>query len=319
MTDPVFTPTRLESPTGAALALYHLAAAWPARGAVQIHHGLAEHAGRYGEFAAFLSARGYHVYAHDHRGHGATTAPDAPPRLFAEEDGWAAVMADAEAVNAHIRAAHPRLPVIAFGHSMGGVIAFNQILRAPDSLAGAAVWNSNLALGALTAAMRGLLALEGIFTDPAAPGRLMNALTFQAWNRRFKPNRTEFDWLSRDESRVDAYVRDPLCGWPASISLWRDFVTGVEYAEDPGHWTSAAKLLPLQLVGGRKDPATNEGEAVEKLSHRLKAAGFTDIDTVIFPEARHETLNEPNRETAYALFADWAGRVSAGRGAGRKA
>ncbi len=313
MTDPVFTPTRLMSPTGADLALYHLPAAWPARGSVQIHHGLAEHACRYAEFAAFLAARGYHVYAHDHRGHGATTAPDAPPRLFAEEDGWAAVMADAEAVNAHIHAAHARLPVIAFGHSMGGIIAFNQLLRAPETLTGAAVWNSNLALGPLTAAMRAVLALEGLFTDRAAPSRLMNALTFETWNREFKPNHTEFDWLSHDEARVDAYVRDPLCGWPASISLWRDFVSGMEYGEDSDHWSASAKLQPLQLVGGREDPATRHGRGVEMLSRRLKAAGFTDIDTVICPEMRHETLNEQKRETAYALFADWADRVTAAR------
>lgn len=301
-------PTTFNSPSGAKLTLYSMAAEGEARGAIHINHGLAEHAARYGDFAAFLSTRGYHVYAHDHRGHGHTEAPETPARQFG---GWDKVMDDAAAVNAMIHKAHPNLPVIVFGHSMGGVIALNHLMRAPQSVSAAAIWNANAALGPLTMLMKGLLALEGLVGGGSKPSALMNALTFTAWNKRFKPNRTEFDWLSRDEDAVDAYVADPDCGWPAPVSLWKDFVTGMDFAGSSGPLQAIPNAMPVQLLGGGHDPATDSGKTMKTLSRRMTRAGLENVETHILPQTRHESLNEINRMDAYELFADWAGRVTA--------
>lgn len=309
MSDPAI-PTVFESPTGAKLALYRMAAQGEPRGAVHINHGLAEHAARYGPFADFLASRGYHVYAQDHRGHGQTTAPDAPARQFG---GWNKVMEDVAAVNAAIREASPGLPVIIFGHSLGGIVALNHLMRAPETVDGAAIWNSNASLGPLTLAMKGLLGVEGLVGGKGQPSGLMNALTFAEWNKRFKPNRTDFDWLSRNHEAVDAYVADPLCGWPASIALWRDFVAGIEYAQSTAPLKKIPDALPIQLVGGGQDPATDNGKAIEKLSLRMKDAGLENVQTAIFPDSRHETLNDLDREEAFSLFADWADRATAAR------
>ena len=141
MTD--FSPFTLSSPTGADLALRHMPSHGPARGIVQINHGLAEHAARYARFARFLAARGYEVYAHDHRGHGATRAPGSIPGAFASRDGASRVIADVAAVHALIAERHPGLPVVTLGHSMGGLIALNFAEAHPSASAALAVCNSN--------------------------------------------------------------------------------------------------------------------------------------------------------------------------------
>lgn len=300
----------LPSPTGARLALYTAEAKGTPRGIVHINHGLAEHAGRYAPFAEFLASRGYHVGAHDHRGHGATTAEDGAPRRYADKDGWTKVMGDVSAVEDSLRATWPGLPLIVFGHSMGAVIAFNQALRQPEKLAGAAIWNGNMTLGELASFMKLILWFEAAVGGEFTPSLTLDQMTFKSWNKNFPERRTDADWLSRDPDEVDKYVNDPVCGWPASVSLWRDFLEGSAYAEDRANFTNVPRDLPFHLVGGSKDPATLQGKAMRTLYKRLKKAGFTDVDFHLLKGFRHETLNEIGREAQMAAFADWLDRVT---------
>ena len=314
--DSDFTIENLPSDSGASLRLYTLAAAteYP-RAVVQINHGLAEHAGRYQRFARFLSARGFHVYAHDHRGHGHTHAPDASLGVFADAPpggGWQTVLDDVAAVRRHIAATHPGLPVVCFGHSMGGLIAFSYALRWPLGLAGLAIWNSSFAGGAQTTAAKTVLATERILLGPEKPSRVLPAITFRAWNGKFKPNRTAFDWLSRDDAEVDAYVADPLCGFDASVSMWRDLFVGVEAGADAANFTTLPKDLPIHLVGGEHDPATEGGKAVRVMDNRLRRAGFSNVSCTVYTDTRHETLNELNRDKAQEDFAAWLDEVLGG-------
>ncbi|MGP1275073.1 MAG: alpha/beta fold hydrolase [Caulobacterales bacterium] len=306
-----FQPEFVDSATGARLCLRVMEAEGPARGIVMIHHGLAEHGGRYERFARYLASRGYHACAHDHRGHGQTSAPDAPPRVYALKDGWMKVMGDARFVREHMMARFPGLPLIVFGHSMGGVIAMNQAMDEHQHLAGVAVWNANLALGGLAGLMRALLWIEGLFRKPAGPSLWLNALTFEAWGKQVKKARTDCDWLSRIPEEVDAYIADPLCGWPASRLLWRDFVNGFERGEDGARLENMARDLPIHLAGGGADPATNNGKAVKILAGRLYNNRFTRVTLRHDPKARHETLNEIGYEQAMSDLADWADRIIA--------
>lgn len=304
-----FQPEFVESATGARLALRVMEAQSPAKAIVMIHHGLAEHGGRYERFARHLAGRGYHVSAHDHRGHGQTTAPDAPPRVYALKDGWTKLMGDARFVREHMEARYPGLPVIVFGHSMGGVIAMNQAMDEHTDLAGVAVWNTNLALGSLTGVMRAVLWLEGLVRKQTEPSLWLNALTFEAWGKRVRKARTDCDWLSRIPEEVDAYIADSYCGWPASRVLWRDFVNGFERGEDGARLENMARDLPIHLAGGGGDPATNNGKAVKTLAGRLYNNRFTRVTMRFDPNARHETLHDIGHEQAMSDFADWADRI----------
>jgi alpha-beta hydrolase superfamily lysophospholipase len=297
------------SPSGAALNLYSRRADGPALGVVQINHGLAEHAARYARFADFLASEGFHTYAHDHRGHGHTTAPDAPPRIFSTEgDGAAKVLADVEAVHDLIADEQSGLPVIVFGHSMGGQIALDFVLRRPERVRAAAIWNANFSAGFLGRLAQAILAYERFRLGSDMPSRLLPRLTFEAWAKAVPDRRTDFDWLSRDPGEVDKYVADPLCGWDASVSMWRDVFDLIFIGANDGNFAGVPKDMPFHLIGGDEDPATDGGKAVLHLAGRMRRMGFSGLFSKIWPETRHESLNELNRDAIMQQFSVWAKR-----------
>lgn len=301
--------SKLASPTGAILNLYVRDADAPARAVVQINHGLAEHAARYGRFADFLAARGYHVYAHDHRGHGGTSAPGAPLGRFAQKDGVEYVLADVGAVHDRIADQHPGLPVVIFGHSMGGLIALNFTLRHSEPIAAAAIWNANFSAGMLGRLAQAILAFERFRLGSDVPSRMLPKLTFGDWAKKVPNARTAFDWLSRDPAEVDLYVADPLCGWDASVSMWIDIFDLVFAGADDRNFAAVRKDLPFNLAGGERDPATDGGKAVEALASRMRRMGFSNLVSKVYMETRHESLNEINREPIMADFAAWLDRT----------
>lgn len=295
---------RLETPT-ASLAYHHQQAKGDANGILLICHGLAEHSRRYATFANAMVSRGYHVYAHDHRGHGETTADDAPIGRFARRDGVKVVIDDVAAMRDHAARHYPGLPVILFGHSMGGLIALNAAISHPEKFDALAVWNSNFNPGLAGRAAQVILRTERALKGSDVPSSLLPKLTFETWGRSVPNHRTLFDWLSRDPVAVDKYIADPLCGFDASVSLWLDVFELTFRATQRSLLDRLAKDMPINLVGGGKDPATDNGRAVVWLSNHLKAAGFRRIDTQIYQDMRHETLNEIGADTAISAFADW--------------
>lgn len=299
----------LQTPTGAALNYYVRHAGTPARAVVQINHGLAEHAARYARFADFLSGYGSHVYAHDHRGHGYTKAPNAPQGKYGAPDGGQKVIADIAALYDLIGKEHPGLPVIAFGHSMGAIITLNFLFKHSARVQAAAMFNGNVSAGLLGRLAQAILAWERFRLGSDMPSRILPKLTFQDWGRKVPNHRTLFDWLSRDPSEVDKYIADPLCGWDASVSLWQDLFGFVFAGADDGNFATVRRDLPVYLVGGEKDPATDGGKAVQKLASRMKALGFSNLDSRIYAETRHESLNEVNRDAVMDDFVAWANRI----------
>jgi alpha-beta hydrolase superfamily lysophospholipase len=293
------------SPTGATLAVRHVPATITPRAVVQINHGLAEHAARYQRFARFLAARGYHVYVHDHRGHGATRAPDSIPGAFASGDGASKVIADVAAIHALIGERHPGLPVVTFGHSMGGLIALNFAETHPAASAALAVWNSNFNAGLAGRAGQAALRLEAFFKGSDTPSTILPKLTFQAWANAMPDRRTDFDWLSRDPLEVDLYVVDPLSGWDATVSMWQDVFRLIYAGADAANLAKLPKALPIHLIGGAEDPATDKGEAVNWLAEQMQKSGLSDVTVEILAGTRHETLNEINRDQSMDSFAAW--------------
>ena len=142
----------------------------------------------------------------------------------------------------------------------------NFALRYPETVNGLACWNSGIETGILPRASRIILSLESFFRNTHLPSLIAWKLSFDAWNSKFKPNRTNFDWLSQDENEVNLYVNDSLCGFEASISMWRDIIEGVFFAGNNKNLIKLEEKLPVHIVGGSSDPCTNNGKDMEKLS-----------------------------------------------------
>ncbi|MEL6921511.1 MAG: alpha/beta hydrolase [Pseudomonadota bacterium] len=301
-----YEPFEIASPTGAKLSVRLAAPQGPAPAIVHINHGLAEHSARYHRFADALVAAGFAVIAHDHRGHGLTKADDAGRGVFSSSnDGIDHVMADCAAVQTHAAEALGPLPVIMFGHSMGGLITMNYALRHADRLAGAAIWNSNFTGGMLGRVGQLLLGYERMRLGSDVASQIMPKLTFQDWAKKIDARRTDFDWLSRMPDEVDAYINDPDCGWDASVSLWQDIFKMVFAGGRVDRVQDSARALPFMLVGGGHDPATFGGKAVNTQANRMRGAGFSSVLHKHYPDARHETLNDLDADRAIADFVAW--------------
>ena len=241
------------------------------RAVVQVQHGLAEHAARYRRFGEALAAVGYLVYAPDGRGSGRTAAG-----RYGEwgPDGWPGWVDDLARLNTRIRQDNPALKVALFGHSMGSFASQQYVLDHSGDI-------DALILSGTTE-VSGLAAM----LDSDEPADL------SAFNAPFE-NRTGYEWLSRDESEVDAYVADEACGFAAPK------LTGIATlaeAADPQRLAGIRSDLPILLVSGSDDPLAGGGAAVETVAQRYLDAGVRDVQARIYPQARHELLNETNRD-----------------------
>lgn len=303
----------IASPSGASVSVRRSDVPEPCA-VVQVNHGLAEHSARYRRFAETLAGHGIATYAHDHRGHGHTTAPQAPRGSFGPLPAADLVLDDVLAVHEQIASDHPGVPVIVFGHSMGGLIALNFVLRHHKRVAGAAIWNAPRSAGVLGQAARLALAWERMRLGSDVPSRILPALSFRPWGKRFSETGTGFDWLSRDTDEVRKYADDPLCGWDASVGMWRTVFEFGLRADKDASFADIDRELPLHLVGGAHDPATNDGKDMTRLAQRLRRMGFSNLKSTIYPDTRHESLNETNRDEITADLIDWIeGQVLADR------
>jgi len=294
-----------QSSSGSKINLYSLLPMGEVRAIIHITHGMAEHALRYSRFASKLANASYAVFAHDYRGHGFTEANDAPQGVFGKSDGFSLVLEDQNEVISLIKERLPNKPIICFGHSLGSIINLNFALKYPNQANAFACWNSGIETGLLPQISRKILALEALIRNPKLPSLFAWKLSFGAWNAKFKPNRTEFDWLSQDEEEVDLYLEDPLCGFDVSISMWRDILDGVFYAGNKKNLRTLPKELPVHIIGGSQDPCTNNGRDMEKLAVKLQNNGLSDVTCKILEYTRHESLNEINRDQTTALFISW--------------
>lgn len=249
-------------------------------------HGMGEHGLRYARFAESLTEAGFVVYAPDHRGHGATVSRSDQLGDFGAA-GWSGLVDDLEAVVARAQADHPGLPLVLFGHSMGSMAVQDLLTRGGVTLE--------------AAALSGTTAVDIMATATADP----DVDVFEAMNGAFAPNRTDSDWLSRDEAEVDRYVADPLCGFTVSEASSAALAEAGGVYSQPEAIARIPKTLPLYLFAGDKDPVGGNGALVELVAQRYREAGIERVDVKLYAGARHEVLNETNRDEVTADFLAW--------------
>ena len=272
---------------------------------VQVAHGMAEHSGRYERFAQALTGAGYAVYAEDHRGHGRTSDGDDTGYLT-DSDGWNAVVEDLAAVTARASSEHPGLPVVLFGHSMGSFLSRSYAMAHGHDLAALVLCGTAGDPGALGKVGKGVAALEARTLGRRHTSKTMNTLTFGQYNAAFKPNRTDFDWLSRDPVEVDAYIADPRCGEVFTAGFYVDLLGGLEQINRDDQVARIPDDLPVLLISGDMDPVGGKaGKGVTAVAAQLRKAGVRDVTLTLYPGARHELLNETNRDEVTADVLAW--------------
>jgi alpha-beta hydrolase superfamily lysophospholipase len=275
------------------------------KAALQIAHGLVEHAGRYGRLAEALTGAGYAVYAGDHRGHGRTAPTPEDLGFFAEHDGWRKCVDDLWVLNQHIAANHPGLPIVLIGHSMGSFMAQHFISEHGEALSGVILAGSDGKPARRTRALRTIARIERLRLGPRGRSALVHSLAFGSLNKQFAPVRTEADWLSRDSAEVDKYVADPLCSFRPTLQLWVDLLGALDEIANPARQALIPKQLPISVIAGTRDPTSANSKGLKQLLCAYRAAGLQRVSYRFYPEARHELFNETNRDEVTRELIAW--------------
>jgi len=281
------------------------------RAAIQLVHGLAEHSARYAGLATALTAKGYAVYAHDLRGHG-RTAPEAELGYFAARDGWQTCISDVLGLNRAIAVELPGAPIGLLGHSMGSFLAQQFIAEHGNSLFAVVLSASNGRPPPIAALGRLIARVELLRLGPRGKSPLLQQLMFGEFNKRFKPARTAFDWLSRDASEVDRYIADPLCGFEFTVRLAVDLLDALGPLLSPSNIARIPKRLPILVLSGAQDPV---GSNLQNLIETYRAAAL-NVTTRLYEGGRHEMLHETNRAEVASDIAAWFDATLAFRASG---
>lgn len=274
------------------------------RGVVLLSHGMVEHIGRYHDFMVFLANHGYAVLGHDHLGHGKTARDREHLGYFAPQNGYQYLIRDIHQLERISQDMFPGCRRFLIGHSMGSLVARLYSVKYPHSMDGVVFLgtpgpNPMASLGMLLAGR--FEHRDGEFSRPA----LLQKLTLEAMNKKFVPSRTPKDWISRDEEAVDRNLADELCNFTFTVSGFRDLYSMLELASAPDWARKYPKDLPTMILSGDCDPVGDFGRGVLKVYNRLLQAGVSDLTFELYPGARHELLQEINREEVYQDILEW--------------
>lgn len=264
-----------------------------ARGVVQMLHGVGEHAGRYGALIGALTRAGFHVYADDHRGHGRTGIRQhgGPARLGRLGKGGLYAARDAVwQLTGIIRDENPDLPLVLFGHSWGSFLAQMLVNDHPDA------WDAVVLSGS---ALR-------------MPGSLNAAPLNARWAGH---DATGYEWLSRDPAVWQQFHDDPLTTGVPLLKLFGPIEAAKLYGRPATELRAArgGSDLPLLLMVGRDD-SVGGPRSVHKLAEEYRTrSGFSDITTLVYPDARHEIFQELQQDEVRADLLAWLGARIAAR------
>ncbi|MBR3704443.1 MAG: lysophospholipase [Oscillospiraceae bacterium] len=275
------------------------------RGVVQIAHGVAEYGARYAPFADYLCKNGYVVVANDHLGHGKSLIEGRPMVYLGDENGWENVVKDIESIRARTAKVFAGKPYFLFGHSMGSFLARTYLIRYPGKLTGCVICGTGHMNALIVAAGKMVADAEIKRLGRASYSERVDQLAFGAYNKRFAPNRTGFDWLSVNEKNVDAYIADPLCGGRSTLGLFRDMMDGIGIITDRANMEKMDKNMPVFFIAGDKDPVGDMGKGVETAYRCFNKAGVQDVSIKLYHGLRHEILNEKTNQYVFLDVLNW--------------
>ncbi|MBL4932793.1 alpha/beta hydrolase [Clostridium paridis] len=280
------------------------------KGMIQIFHGMAEHSGRYKEFAEYLNRKGFIVYSSDHRGHG-KTADTVEEIGIIGEDGFNAIVEDKHLIFEQMKQEHPELPMFLLGHSFGSFLAQEYIIRYGKELKGVVLSGSAAQKGA-EVYLGGLISsFQREISGEKKQSKLLDTLSFGSYNKRFKGDGYKFSWLSTDLKEVKKYEEDPFCGAVFSIGFFYYLMKGLRNLYKKERLKLIQQELPIFIISGEDDPVGGYGKLVKGLFEIYKEIGIRDVTLKLYPGFRHEILNEVKKREVYEDILNWLNHIYA--------
>ncbi len=270
-----------------------------------IVHGMAEHSGRYAEFAQFLADHGVAVATYDQLGHGKTVKSAKDLGFFGHEHPVQSLLKDVIVMADSLKARHPTVPHFVMGHSMGSFIVRNVLKHHARNFSGAILMGT-ADTNPLT---KILLPVNKLLTKvaPKKPNTLIANTMNKVLNSKLNnsTSSSEFAWLSEDAAAVEAYEADPLNGFAFTNNGFLTLFTLMEAGLKKDWAATIARDFPMLLVSGENDPIGDMGRDIRKIANRLDKQHFDHISVQLYPHMRHEPLHEKNKEQVYQDILDW--------------
>lgn len=259
---------------------------------VIIIHGLAEHAKRYGRFARALNDANISAISMDLRGHGESI--DDGLGYFVKKDGVKTVLNDISSLYHYTSKTYKDKKIILFGHSMGSIFARCIMQTTNDKyekyiLSGVTI--NKPVLRDIAPYLSGFMTIFG----EKKGSKFLDSLSFGSYNKAIESPRTSFDWLSRDEAEVDKYIEDKKCGFAATARMFKEVSKAILFSLKDENINNMDKDIPIFIISGALDPAGSNGYDAKYIYDSYKNAGL-NVEYKIYDDARHELLNETNRD-----------------------
>ena len=275
-----------------------------------IVHGMSEHSGRYADFAQFLADQGIAVATYDQLGHGQTIKSIDELGFFGDEHPVQTLLKDVVIMADSLKARHPQVPHFIMGHSMGSFIVRTVLKHHAQEFTGAILMGTADA----NPLVKMLLPLNKLLAK-AAPKKpntffaeIMNKLLNSKLDNRISAS--EFAWLSEDSANIRAYEADPLTGFTLTNSGFLALFTLMQAGLHKGWATTINKDFPMLFVSGENDPVGNMGRDIRNVISNLNNQGFTNINSRLYPNMRHEPLHEQHHSVVYRDILHWLRNLS---------
>ena len=270
---------------------------------VQLVHGMEEHIGRYEEFANFLAKNGFLVVGHDHLGHGRTVKKEDERGFFTDENGWFYLAEDIHILQNKMKHEYFNIPYIIMGHSMGSLLTRTYVTLYKDNLDGIIITGtSGQKAGLLTGKL--LAKLLMIFKGKKYKSKMLANLVTGSFNSQFKPNKTPVDWTTSDEKVIEEHLKDTIPHCKFSVSAYYELFRGSMYLNKKKNIEKTPNV-PILIFSGEKDPVGEKGKGVKRVYNMLKKTKKEDVTLKLYPNGRHEMLNEVNRKEVFEFVLNW--------------
>lgn len=274
------------------------------KGAIQIIHGMAEHSDRYDDFARYLNNYGFIVFADDHRGHG-RSEENKESLGYLGEDGFNKIVEDEYIITNFIKSNYDNLPIYIFAHSFGSFIGQEYITRYSKSINGIVLSGSAMKKGLDIKAGAILAKIQKNFIDERREAKFIDKISFGTYNKKINESNNKFAWLTRDSNEVDKYIDDEHCGFISSINFYYNLFNGLNELYRNNKFNSITKSLPILLLSGDMDPVGGYGKFVKELYNEYSRVGIEKVSIKLYEGARHELLNEINKDEVYEYVVNW--------------
>lgn len=272
---------------------------------LQIAHGMVEFIERYENFAAYLNARGILVTGNDHIGHGASVNSKEEWGYFAKENGNQVLYTDMHKLTEITKKRYPNVPYFLLGHSMGSFYTRQYLCEYGKELDAAIVMGTGYQPLMLVRAGRLITKIIALFKGWKYRSKFVDNMAFGGYNKKFEPSRTSKDWLTKDTAIVDQYLADPRCTFMFTLNGYYNMFTGISRLYDKKLLDKMPKELPVLFVAGADDPVGDFGEGVKRAAESFQAVGMKHVEVKLYPNDRHEILNETDREQVYEDLYVW--------------